>query len=102
MYASIKPWINVPYTIKPFIKRTGMGTKVYDEPVDSVCYPVADCKLVVNVDGAEVTSTTQLYVDGNEAIKVTDSVIFGGEERPVLRISTYYRDGVPDLKVVYL
>lgn len=102
MYASLKPWINVPYTILPFVKRNGAGTKQYGEPVDSKCYPVGDVKLVTNDEGAEVTSTTQLYVPGTEAIKVTDAVIFEGSERSIVRINTFYRDGVPDIKVVYL
>lgn len=102
MYASLKPWINVPYQYKPFIKRNGAGTKIYGERVDSLCYPVGDVTLVTNEAGAEVTSTTQLYVPGTEPLKVTDAVIFNGEERPILRITSYYRNGVEDVKVVYL
>ena len=102
MFASLKEWVNVPYKIKPFIKRNGAGTKLYDSPVDSKCYPVGDVKLVVDTSGAEVTSTTQLYVPGSEQIKVTDAVVFNGEERLVLRITSYFRNGVEDLKVVYL
>ena len=102
MYESIKPWINVPYVCKPFVKRNGAGTKIFGDPKDSLCYPVHDVKLITDASGAEVVSTSQLHVPGTEQIKVTDNVIFDGEERPVLRIATYYRDGVPDIKVVYL
>ena len=102
MFGSIKEWINVPYQIKPFIKRNGAGTKQYGDTIDSKCYPVGDTTLVTNNDGAEVTSTTQLYVPGTEPIKVTDNVVFGGEERPILRITAYYRNGIEDIKVVYL
>lgn len=102
MFASIKVWINVPYTIRPFIGRTGAGTKQFGTDISSMCYPVGDVKLVTNEAGSEVTSTTQLYVDGSENIKVTDNVVFNGEERPILRIVSYYLAGVPDIKVVYL
>lgn len=102
MFASIKPWINVSYTIKPFIKRDGAGTKVFGDDIKSLCYPVCDVKLVTNTDGSEVTSTTQLYVPGTEVIKPTDEVVFNGETRPIQRITDYYRNGVVDIRVVYL
>lgn len=102
MYNSIKPWIDVPVQYRPFIKRNGAGTKQFDATVSAKCYPVGDVKLVTTADGSEVTSTTQLYMHGEEPIKVTDSVIFEGEERPILRINSFYRDGVVDIKVVYL
>lgn len=102
MYNSLKPWINVPYTIKPFLKYSGAGTKQFDVDITSKCYPVGDVKLVTDQTGSEVTSTTQLYLPGNEPIKVTDNVFFAGEERPILRITEYYRNGVVDIKVVYL
>lgn len=102
MYDSIKPWINVPYQFKPFIKRNGAGTKLYGETVNSKCYPVCDVKLVTDNNGAEVVSTSQLYVPGTESIKVTDTVVFGNEERPIHRIASYFRNGIEDIKVVYL
>lgn len=102
MYNSIKSWINVPYQVLPFVKRTGSGTKVFDDAIDAYCYPEARVELIMNKSGAEVVSTTRLYVDGNSPIKVTDNVIFEGETRPVQRINTFYRDGKPDIRVVYL
>lgn len=102
MYNSLKPWINVPYTIKPFRGFNGAGTKQFDADIASKCYPVGDVKLVTDSKGSEVTSTTQLYVPGDEPVKVMDNIIFVGEERPVLRVAEYFRDGKPDIKVVYL
>lgn len=102
MYASLIPWLSVKYHIKPFIRRNGAGEKTYGEPVESLCYPVGDIRLITNTDGAEVTSTTQLYLPGTEQIKVTDAVIFNGEERPIQRINEFYRDGFVDIKVVFL
>jgi hypothetical protein len=102
MFASLKAWINVPYQIKPFIKRNGAGTKQYGELIDSKCYPVGDVKLVTDSEGAEVTSMTQLYVPGTEPIKVTDAVILNDEEHSIIRITSFFRNGTEDIKVVYL
>lgn len=102
MYASLKPWINVPFKLKPFVKRNGAGTKVFDADVSALCYPVSDVVNVVNKDGAEVTSSTQLYVEGTLAVAPMDEVIFENEQRPIQRINSFYRDGAVDLKVVYL
>lgn len=101
-YMSIKPWINIPFQVKPYTGRTGSGTKLFSEPVSHLCYPVAQPELITDVKGAEVTTTTRLYVDYDVPIKVTDNVIFEDEERPILRISSYYREGHVDIKVVYL
>ncbi len=102
MYDSLKPWINVPYTILPFIKYTGAGSKVHGDPIESLCYPTGDVRKILDVNGSEVTSTATLYVPGTENIKDTDTVIFEGRERSIHRITNFYRDGVVDIKVVYL
>lgn len=102
MFESIKEWINVPFTLKPFEKRSGTGTKQFGADENLMCYPQCDNILVTNNDGAELTSSTQLYVDGAVSIKVTDNVVFEGTERPIKHIATYYRNGVPDIRVVYL
>lgn len=102
MYASLKPWIDVPYQYKRFVKYDGAGNKVYGEPVSSVCYPTGDVRFVTDVYGKQVVSTGQLYVSGYEDINVNDAVIFNGEERAILRITSYYRRGKEDIKVVYL
>ena len=102
MYDSLRPWLNVPYSILPFIKYNGTGGKIYGERVDSMCYPTGDVRKILDVHGSEVTSTATLYVPGTENIKDTDTIVFEGRERSILRITNYYRDGKVDLKVVYL
>lgn len=102
MYASIKPWINVPYKYKSFIKYNGAGVKQFGDTVESLCYPTGDVRFVTDVEGKQVVSTGQLYVPGTEPIKVSDAIVFNGEERAILRITSYYRDGVEDIKVVYI
>lgn len=102
MYDSLVNWMNVPFQIKPFKGRSGAGTKLFEDSVDALCYPESDVKLVTDASGAEVVSTSQLYVPGDCPIKSTDDVLFENEVRPVKRISAYYRNGVVDIKVVYI
>ena len=102
MYASLRAWMNVPYSILPFERYNGAGTKVYGKRVDSLCYPTGDVRKILDASGSEVTSTATLYVDGNTNIKDTDTVVFEGRERSILRITNYYREGKVDIKVVYL
>lgn len=102
MYDSLKSWINLPAQIKPFIKRTGTGSKLYGEPIDILCYAEGSMKVVTDNAGAEVVSNKQLYVDGATTISELDCVIFENLERSIKSINTFYRNGKPDIKVVYL
>ena len=102
MYASLRSWMNVPLTVRPFVKHSGAGTKQFGDNVELLCYPKADIQVITDEKGSEVISTTQLYVDGRNSIKVTDNVIFEGTERPIQRINTFYRNGAADILVVYL
>lgn len=102
MYGSLKSWINLPAQIKPFLKRDGTGTKIYGDPVDILCYAEGRVQVVTDNTGTEVVSTSQLYVDGPTAISVLDCVVFEGIEKSIKSITTFYRNGKPDIKVVYL
>lgn len=102
MYASLKDWINLPAQIKPFLKRDGAGTKIYKDPVDILCYAEGRIQVVTDTTGTEVVSNSQLYVDGSTTISELDCVIFEGIEKSIKSISTFYRNGKPDIKVVYL
>lgn len=102
MYDSLKPWLNLPAQIKPFVKRTGTGTKVYAEPVDILCYAEGKIQTVTDNTGTEVVSNKQLYVDGSVAISVLDAIVFEGVEKSIKAINTFYRNGKADIKVVYL
>jgi hypothetical protein len=102
MYGSLKSWINLPAQLKPFLKRDGAGTKIYGDTVDILCYAEGKVQVVTDNAGTEVVSTSQLYVDGSITISVLDCVIFEGIEKSIKNITTFYRDGKPDIKVVYL
>lgn len=102
MYGSLKSWMNLPAQIKPFLKRDGTGTKIYGEPADILCYAEGKVQVVTDNTGTEVVSTSQLYVDGPTPISVLDCVVFEGSEKSIKNIATFYRNGKPDIKVVYL
>lgn len=102
MYSSLKPWVNIPYQIKPFVKRTGTGAVQYGELQDKLCYPEAKIVLTKDSKGAEVTSSHQLYVDGNTEVDVRDLIIFEGSEWSIISVNSFYRAGKIDVKVIYL
>lgn len=104
MFSSVKKWIKIDFQIKSYTGRSGTGMKQFSSPVDAKCYPQAKTELITDASGAEVTSTTRLYVDGSTAINVEDNVVFENREWPILSVATFYdgNTGNPDIKVVYL
>lgn len=102
MYESLKPWMDVEVTIKPFAGRSATGAKLFGEPYTEKCYPQGEVNIVRNWQGVEVVSHNHLHMDGNARISKLDNVIFEGEDLPVQAISVFYRNGVPDIKVVYV
>lgn len=102
MYESLKKWINLPAQIKPFIRRNGTGTKLYRDAVDIKCYAEGKVTTVTDNKGAEVVSNKQLYIDGSVPIAELDCIIFENSEHSIKSINTFYRNGKPDIKVVYL
>lgn len=102
MYESLRPWINVPVVIKPYAGRSATGDKLFGEPHEELCYPQGEVNIVRNWQGVEVVSHNHLHMDGTVQVTKLDNIIFEGEDLPVQAISTFYRDGKPDIKVVYI
>lgn len=103
MYESIKAWINIPLTIRPFLKRSGTGQKTYGDNIDTKCYASGKVTTVTDDKGVEVVSKIQLYVDGKTEIGSNDAVIFAGKEYNILSIALFFGPkGNIDLKVVYI
>lgn len=102
MYDSLKPWIDLECTIKPFVGRTGSGTKQFGEPIPHKCYAEGKMQNIKDSTGTEVVSNITLYMDGNTVINEKDNVIFEGRETEVLAISYFYRAGKCDIKLVYV
>ena len=102
MYNSLKSWMNLPVQIKPFIRRNGTGTKLYGDTINEQCYAEGKVTTVTDNKGAEVVSNKQLYIDGSVPITELDCIIFENSEHSIKSINTFYRNGKPDIKVVYL
>lgn len=94
--------MNLPFTFKPYTGRSGTGTKQFAATVSGLCYATGEVEVVKDSQGKEVVSTKRLYVDGAIAIKELDNVIFENSESDVKAIGYFYRNGVVDIKVVYL
>ncbi len=102
MFKSLKAWMNLPVTIKPFVKRTGTGSKEFSASLSKLCYAEGKVQLVKSKEGKEVVSHKQLYIDGSVELSELDNVIFEGKESEIQAIAYFYRNGVADIKVVYL
>ena len=102
MYESLKPWLNVPVVVKPYVRRSATGDKIFGPSYEVMCYPQGEVNIVRNWQGVDVVSHNHLYIDGSIQITKLDNVVFEDEELPVQAISVYYRDGKPDIKVVYV
>ena len=102
MFNSLKSWMNLPFSYKPFLSRSGTGSKQFGTKVQSKCYAAGKVEVITNKDGKEVVSARQLYVEGTNPIKELDNVIFEGSEIEVKAIGYFYRNGIVDIKVVYL
>lgn len=94
--------MNLPFVFRPYIGRSGTGTKQYAANESGLCYAEGSVKIVKDAQGKEVVSTMQLYVDGNSPIKELDNVVFEGRESEIKAIGYFYRNGRVDMKVVYL
>lgn len=102
MFESIKSWISVPITIKPYERRSATGDKLFGASYNALCYPQGEVSIVRNWQGVEVVSHNHLYIDGSVPIGKLDNIVFEGEDLPVQAISNFYSNGKIDLKVVYV
>ena len=102
MYDSLRPWMDVPVVIKPYKGRSATGDKLFGEQRTELCYPQGEVNIVRNWQGVEVVSHNHLYFDGSVDITKLDNVVFEGEDLPVQAISNFYRNGVIDIRVVYV
>lgn len=102
MFDSIKSWLDVPLYVRKFDKRDGAGDKSFKNTIVVDTYPVIETKYVRTPQGAEVLSSSHYYMEGSTDISVMDEVqLDDGDWLQILSIEVFYRNGRPDLKVVY-
>lgn len=102
MYESLKEWMDVQVTIRPFEKRDGAGDKFFKNPVSILTYPVFEAKYVRNSLGADVLTNHHFYIDGDKQVSILDEVQIDNEWLPIQAIDTFFKDGKPDIKVVHV
>ena len=102
MFSSIKDWMNVPVSVKPFDKRSGSGDKIFKDVIAVKAYPVYEVKYVQNSLGADVLSSHHFYIDGNVSLSALDEVLVDSEWLPIQAVEVFFRNGVPDIKVVHV
>lgn len=102
MYNSLIPWVDVPCTVKTFLKRNGTGVKEFSDTSQTLCYPEEKNEVVKNSQGKEIVSSTRLYMFGSDPIKELDEIDYDGYFREVVAVAAFFRKGVKDVKVVYL
>lgn len=104
MFKSLRGWLTVPIVIKPFDRRDGTGKPSFLDDVTTMCYPQGNITMVDDVNGNEVISKLQVYLDGNEELKITDVLVFRGEDHVIKSIGPVYdgNTGDVDMLVVYL
>lgn len=102
MFKSLRAWMNLQATRKPYVSRSGTGSKVFGEPVNILCYAEGKIQVVTSKEGKEVVSNKLLYVDGATELSELDNIVFEGRETEIKAINYFYRNGKPDIKVVYL
>ena len=99
---SVKSWCNLPARVRTFTGYDGTGKKTFNNPTNILVYAEGKMEVITNFDGKQVVSNTQLYMDGTIALQPLDEIIFEDVSRTIQHIGTFYRNGVADLKVVYL
>lgn len=102
MLSSMRSMMNLSATVKTCTGRDGTGKKTFSTSSKIECYAEGKVETVTNAQGKEIVSMKHLFVPGDCVIAELDSVIFEGKETEVKAISYFYRNGVPDIKVVYL
>ncbi len=102
MYDSLKAWLNLPVTRKPFIGYTGAGDKMFGDAINLMCYIDGAVKLVTNREGSQVTSTIQLFIAGHNKLNLQDVFILASVDYDVIAIHPFYRNGKKDMWVVYI
>ena len=102
-----KPWMNNSITYKEKLSDDGMSVIYASEGEILDCYIVGQTLLITNNKGLEVTSSQQIYLDGEDAIvrgiNFQGIIEVANVKRILQKIEPFYdEDGNMDLVVIYL
>jgi hypothetical protein len=85
------------------VKNGPTGNKEFKpEMVDGLCYPVGKVQQIEDYRGQVVISNSHIYIPGEIEMNVQDSIILDGAVGTIKNITSFWRAGKVDVKVVYL
>lgn len=104
MMGSLREWCKTPIVI-----ATTAGYLPNGEPNVTIsntikCYIADELVNIIDNEGHEVLSATQLYTFGTSKVGILDQVNLRGETYTIKKIREFYdgNTGLVDIKVVYL
>lgn len=105
MFNSIKPWMTVDVTVKPFIGVDASADKQYGDETTIKAYVTGGIEVTNDLRGNEVRSTSQVYFDPSVyTVNPEDRIIVDGQEKDIISMSTWYdgNTGKPSIKELWL
>lgn len=76
----IKKLLQIPVVIKPFLSSDTAGDDTYGNDIITTCYAEGKLQPVTDVSGDQVLSSFTIYIDGAEAIKSKDLILYDDRE----------------------
>lgn len=104
MLSGTRTWLRSTVAISPYSGMDGFGQSTFSAAVDHKCLIVQKNVKTFAADGAEVVSSTQIYLDGSASISVNDKIVLPDSSSPRILnvgISNDIRDGSAYMKVIY-
>lgn len=108
MIKELKKHLRNKVQVLMYASGDGAGDNSYSSAIALRCYTVVKNEVVTNSSGVEVISTTQVYLDGDDArvkaLKDSTLFILDGETKKntVKAFNDFYEYGRLSLRVVYL
>lgn len=104
MMGSLMEWCKTPVVISATNGYLPNGEPNTTPTRTIICYIADEMVNIIDKDGHEVLSSTQLYTAGDSQVDMEDQVQVQGETYTIRRIRKFYdgNTGLVDIKVVYL
>ena len=104
MNNSVRPWCNIPIVLHKFAGFKMSGDKNQDVEKTIYCYITEEVTPIVDKNGKEYVSTTQMYTSEDTIVADMDKIVYNNKSFEIRKLSVY-RDGKTgnvDLQVIYL
>jgi subtilase family serine protease len=103
MLPGTKTWLRQTITHYPFVNYNSEGQPTFGTPFSVKCRVEKRNQNIISIDGNEVISTLQVYIDGSETFTVNDKIILSDNiSPPILSIEEQIGpDGTIMMKTIY-